>query len=256
MASKYLRTAQIAKAVGVHPNTVRLYEEFGFLSPIPRSATGYRLFTRLHLEQMRLARLALEWPYPGSRAGVEALVRCAVGDDLGMAMEWAYQNLAHVRVERTHAEAAVEFLERWALGHLLDTTTGQYQIGEAAARLGVTVDMLRNWERDGLIDVPRDPMSHYRLYGAAELGRLRVIRMLRQAGYSLMAILRMLRQFDAGKRENLRHALDTPRADEDIRWAADQWLTTLAAQEERAHAVIRQVALLIEMTIHGEQNGK
>ena len=248
MASKYLRTNQLAKAVGVHVNTVRLYEELGYIAPVERSDTGYRLFTTLHLEQMKLARMALEWPYPGSREGTLELVKCAVDDDLGMAMEWGYQNLAHVRVERTHAEAAVEFLERWALGHVVDTTKGQYTISDAAARLGVTVDMLRNWERDGLIDVPRDPISNYRLYGAAEFGRLRVIRMLRQAGYSLMAILRMLLQFDAGRRENLRQALDTPRPDEDIQWVADRWLTTLTLQEERAHAVIRQVSHLIEMT--------
>jgi DNA-binding transcriptional MerR regulator len=131
----------------------------------------------------------------------------------------------------------------------VDTTKGQFQITEAATRLGVTVDMLRNWERDGLIDVPRDPENNYRLYGAAEFGRLRVIRMLRQAGYSLMAILRMLLQFDAGRRENLRHALDTPREDEDIQSVADRLLSTLSEQEERAQAVIRQVSRLIEMTV-------
>ena len=249
MASQYLRTNQLAQAVGVHANTVRLYEEWGYIAPAPRSAAGYRLFTPLHLEQMRLARLAMSWPYPGSREGTLELVRCAVNEDLGMAMEWAYQNLAHVRVERTHAEAAVEFLERWAAGHVLDTTKGHYHIRDAATRLGVTVDMLRNWERDGLLEVPRDPASHYRLYGAAEFGRLRVIRMLRKAGYSMMAILRMLLYFDAGRRDNLRQVLDTPREDEDIQWVADRWLTSLAEQEERAQAVIRQVSRLIEMTV-------
>jgi DNA-binding transcriptional MerR regulator len=33
----YLRTSEITKAVGVHPNTVRLYERWGFLPPVPRS---------------------------------------------------------------------------------------------------------------------------------------------------------------------------------------------------------------------------
>lgn len=45
MKPRYLRTSDIAKAVGVHPNTVRLYEEWGFLPPIPRNLSGYRLFT-------------------------------------------------------------------------------------------------------------------------------------------------------------------------------------------------------------------
>jgi DNA-binding transcriptional MerR regulator len=40
----------------------------------------------------------------------------------------------------------------------------------------------------GLIRAPRNPDNGYRPYGAAESGRLRVIRMLNQAGYSQMAI--------------------------------------------------------------------
>ena len=228
MASKYLRTSDLAKAAGVHPNLVRLYEVWGYLPPIPRSDTGYRLFTVVHLEQMRLARLALQWPYPGRKEVLVDLVKSAANDDLGMAMELAYQSLAYVRVERTYAEAAIEFLERWALGQVFDTTQRQFHISEAAEWLGVTADMLRNWERDGLIRIPRDPE------------------------YSLMAILRMLLQFDAGKRDNLRQVLDTPREDEDIQWVADRLLSTLGEQEERAQKIIRQISHMIELS----QNSK
>ena len=65
MEPSYLHTSDIARAVGVHPNTVRLYEEWGFLPPIPRSPRGYRLFTEDHLDQMRLARTAFHDPWPG-----------------------------------------------------------------------------------------------------------------------------------------------------------------------------------------------
>ena len=44
---------------------------------------------------------------------------------------------------------------------------------------------------------------------AREINRLRVIRVLRSAGYSVMAILRMLNHLDRGGRD-LRYALDTP----------------------------------------------
>ena len=57
--------------------------------------------------------------------------------------------------------------------------------------------MLRNWERNGLLRVPRDPRNRYRTYSAAEIGRLRVIRVLARSKYSQMAILRMLR--DSGR---------------------------------------------------------
>ena len=36
MKSRYLRTSDIAQAVGVHPNTVRLYEDWGYIPPAPR----------------------------------------------------------------------------------------------------------------------------------------------------------------------------------------------------------------------------
>lgn len=247
MSRLYLRTHEIADTVGVHVNTVRLYEEWGFIAHVPRSPTGYRLFTRAHLEQMRLARLALHWPYPGGKQVVLDLVAAAVADDLGMAMELAYLYLANVRRERTLAEAAVEFLERWARGQVLDTSRRTMTIGQVADHLGVSADQVRNWERNGLLAVPRDPQTGYRLYGSREIGRLRVIRMLREGGYSMMAILRMLLRHDAGQIDLLAEALDTPGENEDIQTVADRWLTTLAEQEGRAQAIIKQVAAMIEM---------
>jgi DNA-binding transcriptional MerR regulator len=245
-----MRTSDIAKALGVHVNTIRLYETWGFLPEIPRAPNGYRQYTALHLEHARLAHLALRWPYLGDKALLLDLVKSAASGDFGMAMELAYKYLATVRMERTMAESAIEFLERWAAGHLMDTPRQRVHISQAARHLNVTVDMLRNWERNGLLDVPRDPANQYRLYGTAEFGRLRVIRTLVQAGYSLMAILRMLRQFDAGNTDNLATALDLPReesSNEAIEVIADRWLTSLLELEQRAQAIIRQIGHMIEM---------
>lgn len=225
----------------MHPNTVRLYEEWGFLPPIPRSKSGYRQFTPAHREQMKLARIALQWPYPGGKAVVVALIKQAAAGNLGESLELAYQFLAQVQAERAYAETAVTFLEQWAQGQIVDTTKRPLLIGEAAERLAVSADMLRNWERNGLLTVPRHSHNRYRLYGAKEIGRIRVIRMLRQAGYSVMAILRMLRQFDAGETKALRQALDTPDPQEDIYYVSDNWLTTLTEVEQRAQAIIRQL---------------
>jgi DNA-binding transcriptional MerR regulator len=247
---KALKTSDIARTLGVHVNTVRLYEEQGYLSPVPRTATGYRQFMPLHLEQMRLAHLALQWPYSDDQLLVQDLVRCAASGDLGMAMELAYKHLINVRVQRTHAEAAVEFLERWAQGQMLDTTTRTLTIGQTAQHLGVTIDQLRNWDRSGLLTIPRDSKTGYRLYSATEIGRLRVIRMLRQSGYSLMAILRMLRQFDADESTQLRDALDTPDTYDDIITLADRWLSTLQHQEERAQAIIQQITAIANLLAH------
>ncbi len=249
MPTKILKTSDLAKAIGVHVNTIRLYEADGFLLAVPRAENGYRQYTPMHLEQARLAHLALRYPYLlHDKPLLIHLVKSAACLDLGMAMELAYQYLVHVRIERTYAEAAIEFLERWAAGHLLDSSQEKMNITQAAQHLNVTVDMLRNWERNGLIKIPRDPHNRYRLYGTTEFGRLRVIRMLVKSGYSLMAILRMLRQFDAGKTDNLRLALDLPHEDDEyINVIADRWLSSLMELENRAQAVIRQLGHMIEM---------
>ena len=245
-----LSTAKIARAAGCHPNTVRLYENWGFLPPVDRSPKGYRLYTQSHLDQMVLARTALNTGWPGRpiRRSAAALVKQAASGDLGGALESAYHHLALVQSERAQAETAAQLLERWAQGAVLDATRHPLRILDAARVLNLSVDMLRNWERNGLLTVPRNPDNGYREYGQPEMARLRVIRMLRGAGYSLMAILRMLTQLDRGESSGLREALDTPRPDEDVYTAADHWLTTLADQE----IVARKLIELLEARIARE----
>jgi DNA-binding transcriptional MerR regulator len=247
MKPVHYTTLQVARAAGVHPNTVRMYEVWGFLPPIPRAPNGYRRYTEFHIDQMRFARTALHggWLGRSIRESAVTLVRRSASGDLGGALEMAYRHLVLVQAERARAEAAAKLLERWAQGTAIDATARPLRIKEAAKLLGVTSDMLRNWERNGLLKVPRDPHSRYRAYGAAELDRVRVIRTLSRAGYSNMAILRMLRRLDAGERHNLRQALDTPDPHEDVFTAADRWLSALQAQEQRANEMITQLEEMI-----------
>ncbi len=238
-------TSEVAREAGVHPNTVRLYETWGFLPSIPRSAAGYRLFTHRHVDQMLLARLALQGSYPGGKDPMLALVYASAADDLSGALEHAYRYLTQIRGEHAQAEAAALLLERWAGGAPVDATSTPLRIGQVTSRLAIAPDTLRNWERNRLLSVPRDPANGYRLYSATEIGRLRVIRMLRASGYSVMAVLRLMSHLDGGESVNLRQVLDTPADDEEIQSAADQWISTLNAQEERALAIIDLLEAMI-----------
>jgi len=242
---QYWRTSDVAREVGVHPNTVRNYEAWGYLSPVPRSPSGYRHFTATHVDQMRLAFTILRYPYPGGKAPVEALIHQVVTGDLGGAVEGAYRYLARVRAESAEAESAARLLERWVEGAPADATSECLTIGATAKLLGLSTDVLRNWERNGLLQVPRDTGNRYRRYGADEIERLRVIRMLRSAGYGIMAILRLLQQLDCGSLGDVRQALDTPPPDEDILTVADRWLSTLRDTEARALDGIRQLEHMI-----------
>lgn len=238
-----LSTSKIARAVGCHPNTVRLYEKWGFLPQIPRSLTGYRLYTQEHQDQMQLAWLAFNAPFPGRKLRISAarLVRMAASGDLGGALEAAYLHLALVQAELAQSESAAAMLEHWAQGAPTETSSQQLRIGATSALLNLTADTLRNWESNGLLRVPREPETGYRRYGKEQIARLRVIRMLRSAGYSILAILRMLLKLDRGEASDLRLALDTPPADDEIQSAADRWVSTLKDHEERARRMIAMI---------------
>ena len=245
---RYLRTSDLAKAAGIHPNTVRLYEQWGFLPPIPRSPSGYRRFTQVHLDQLLLARTAMSCTVIGGdvrRTALE-LIHTAAGGDLGGALELAYSFHAAVQAERAQAEAAATFLERWAEGGSVEARIHPLRIGDAARLLTTSIDALRNWERNGLLVVPRDPANGYRLYGAEEIGRLRVIRMLIRSGYGCMSILRMLTLLDGGQTGNLRQALDTPDEDADIHYVTDRWLSTLADAAEAAQKTVGMVEAMLQ----------
>lgn len=235
---QYLRTSDLARAGGVHPNTVRLYEAWRYLQNVVRTPGGYRQFTHEHILQMELVRLTLQVPYPGGKALIEACVCKAAAGELEEALRLARVYLGRIHAEQAHAEQAVTVLENWAATPASGPANLSLHIKDAAAAVGLSVDVLRNWERSGLLTVPRNPANGYRVYGASELGRLRIIRLLRMAGYSPLAILRMLLHLDQGHPTRLREVLDTPRPEDEAYVAADRWLTALAALEARIRAAI------------------
>jgi DNA-binding transcriptional MerR regulator len=243
MAKKFLRTSDLARAVGIHPNTVRMYVDWGLIPPVERSPSGYRLFTQKHLDCLRLARMIYASEYPGRdlRASSNEIIQHAVVDNWTGALEKAHEHLTSVKAELKSANQAADLLEHWVQNIKTNADETRLVIGEVSKLLGVSFDVIRNWERNGLISVPRNSYNNYRLFGKKEVERLRIIRMLSHAGYSHMAILRMFIELDGGKKRGLKKILDTPREDEDIFTAADHWLTTLCAQEKLVKNVIKMI---------------
>ena len=54
------KTAEVAAIIGVHPNTVRLYEKLELIPKPERLSNGYRVFTDFHIKQCKLIRLAFQ----------------------------------------------------------------------------------------------------------------------------------------------------------------------------------------------------
>ena len=69
--------------------------------------------------------------------------------------------------------------------------------------------------------------------------------MLREAGYSLMAILQLMLELDREGKADIRKVIDTPHAEEDIFHIADQWLTTLDEVKKRAVAITAHLEIMM-----------
>ena len=240
MPDETLSTSQIARETGLHPNTIRQYEAWGFLSPVPRAKNNYRCFYRYHIYQLQLVRASMKITWQGGvfRKTTLEIIEAAADFDLERATGLQQKLLDLILIEKRRAEQALDVLEKWAKNSIEELQTqGFLRIGEAAVLLDASVDKLRNWERNGLIEVPRDSRNGYRLYGKKEIDRLRVIRTLILARYSIMAILRMFVQFDGMQEGDLRQVLDTPREDEGLLYFTDNWLSTLDGMQQAAENI-------------------
>lgn len=247
-------TSQIAGRIGIHPNTVRLYEDLHLITAPSRKGNGYRVFTDLHVDQFINARLAfqVEILQNGLRKLAVDVIKATAACDFPRALLLAAQYLAQIELEKDRAEEAIRIAESILSGSRDTTQTvppGSRDTAqtvppasqpspppepspalhltrqEAADSLGITIDTLRNWELNGLLTVRRK-RNGYRVYTEEDLNRLKLIRSLRCANYSLTAILRMLQALSLDPGADIRTAIDTP--DDDVLTACDILLSSLA----------------------------
>lgn len=236
---KYLRTIDVARRTGIAVNTVRLYEEQGFLPPVPRAENGYRMFTRQHVQHVQLVRQAMRCTWVGGHIRQTALelLKVAAQGDYSVAQSNMIKLFNFIQREQQLAEDALKVLDQWVAHQNTRSSESIYHIGEVASLLDITHDEMRSWERNGLLAVPR-ATNGYRQYGHQQLDRLRVIRALRRARYSIHAIKHLLDNLDQGQTDDLRHILDTPPSDSEFEpYPTDSWLSTLRTIREAAQAM-------------------
>jgi DNA-binding transcriptional MerR regulator len=75
------------------------------------------------------------------------------------------------------------------------------------------VSALRFWEQQGLLHPVRDKSSRYRLYAEQQMRRLRVVALLRDAGYNFSAIHVALDELAAGQPQKAIAAVEKRRAE-------------------------------------------
>lgn len=244
------KTCEVAKIMGVHVNTVRLYEKCRLIPKTERKSNGYRIFTDLHIEQFRLARAALkvEVLQNGLRKQAVNIIKISALGDFDEAKQMAYNYLQQIELETCHAKEAIEIAQQLLSGSNVVSSKVplRFTRREAAEYLQITVDTLRNWELNGLVTIKRR-QNRCLVYCDEDIKQLKVVRSLRCANYSLSAILRMIGALSSNPKIDLSDVLDTPKSDENIITACDKLLTSLADAKRNMQYVIAQIEKMEQM---------
>ena len=243
---KTYTTTNVAKIIGIHPNTVRMYEKWGLIPTAERKPNAYRIFTDFHIEQLKLARIAfqIEIIQNGLRKKVVEIIQLSAKRDFDNALKLADEYRSQIKREKTNAQEAIGIAKQILSGKSAERTL-LLKRKEVADYLDVSMDTLRNWERNGLLQVQRKE-NGYRCYTSDDIEQLKIIHTLRLANYSLESILRMLNALEDNPQVNIKQVLNTPQSDADIVSVCDRLIVSLKKAEKNAEKMINIILELKE----------
>jgi DNA-binding transcriptional MerR regulator len=274
VGAKHFYIGVASRKSGVHPSTIRLYESLRWIPAPERTAKGYRLFTEELVARVRLCQRCLKVTALGTTIRKPALALLSLNGAGAAAslVTTADELIDAVQEELRLAREAVRVLSRYRerlcadadpvmvgsdLAGARANPKSLLRISEAARLCGVTADQIRNWERNGLLTIPRDSRSGYRLFGDEDLERLLLIRLAVRSRFSLSAIRRVMRALeasllgDSAERNGevlLERMIDTPTEDELAffqPFPTDRWISTLNEAFVQATAA-REIAEVIQ----------
>ena len=235
---KKYRTSEVAKMMGIHPNTVRFYEKWGLITKPVREENGYRVFNDMHIYQIQVARLGFEIEIlqNGLRKKIVDMIKTCAKCDFDGAIRKTEEYLIQIEKERASAEEAIKIVKDILHGEIHENQLSMKR-KEVSQYLDISVDALRNWEMNGLLTIKRK-QNGYRIYTDADIRQIKIIRVLRCANYSLEAIRRMMQQLSENPEADIREILDTPEQNDDIISACDRLLLSLSKAEINAGKIM------------------
>ena len=226
IARLYLLTHDLALAGDISVQQVRNYEANGLIPKAQRSPSGYRLYTQHHLVALKTVKSMVRgYGWPRTSAIMQALHR----GDLSAALATIDERHAELASKRLQVEQTLFALRTLAAqSDSLQSShhSQRVRVGEAARQVGVRVSALHFWEQQGLLHPVREQYSRYRLYDEHQMRRLRVVALLRDAGYPFNVIQTVLDESAAGQPEKAIAAVEKRREElTKISWACIEALT-------------------------------
>jgi len=230
---KTYSTKQIADLVGVHSNTVRLYEKWGHISPAERRKNNYRVFTDKHLDEMRLARLAFPGPYPVLSKPLFNMMyefnNCNYQKALHHANDYYYKVMSEIKT----TNETLKIMDHWYLGQVGSKkiiATGRLKF---ANLVNVTVDTIRTWERNNIYKPEFD--NRVKQYSEFDLEKVKVIRLLRKRGFSIATLEKV---FNHSVEILPSNYLTNIYYNNETTYEADEWVNHLKEHREKSKKII------------------
>lgn len=232
---KTYTTKEIADIVHVHPNTVRLYEEWGLISKPERKPNGYRVFTEKHIDEMTLARLTCPGPYAISSKPLYDMMNVYIKGDYELSMTYAkmYQEL--LMQEQLKSKESLRALEKWNEGQWGSNeiiATGRKAF---AKMLRVSVETLRTWERNDLYS-PTINQKRYKKYSEFDFEKVKIIRFLRKAGFSIDSLYQMFHTQEGQNKPS--YFLEVLYKNTETEHKASAWMDFLEEDIQRIRKII------------------
>ncbi len=195
---RYERAVDIARRLGVSTSILRHYEAWGLIPPVPRSATGYRLYGEEHAAYLECIRAMV--PGFGLKATGDIVKQVQRGN-VTEALWRLNASYAALHREKEWMERIVEMLDALDQNDIRTVESEQegkrfWDIGEAELQTGVPASAIRYWEKLGLIAPPRNKANGYRVFDSEHIRQILLIRMMRQSDYPLGAIRQVMREID------------------------------------------------------------
>ena len=167
------------------------------------------------------------------------IIKASAKGKYNEALELARIHLESINKEEKNAAEAIEIVENNFLKEIAEYSK-TYTRKQVADYLELTIDTLRNWELNGLLRIKRKE-NGYRIYNEDDIKRIKIIRSLRCANFSLSAILRLLGNLDNENNVDIKHIIDTPKENEDIVSVCDKLLTSLTNAKDECNKMIIQI---------------
>ncbi|MFE1804551.1 TioE family transcriptional regulator [Streptomyces sp. NPDC059533] len=199
-----LRPIDLARGHGLSTQAVRNYEDAGILPAADRTPSGYRTYTPLHARALDAFLALVPAHGHGTATSVMRAVNQGETDEALRLIDESHARLLDDRRTLQAVERALRDLPP-AIGSGSGSGSGPGPgtavggprgtfVGALAKELGIRPATLRKWERAGLVNPRRDPLTGYRVYDEADVRDARLAHQLRRGGHLLEQIAPLIAQ--------------------------------------------------------------